>query len=198
MRAIVLATLATLTLGTVGATLGPLVSTAEAADVVSVTWRKAQVMSFGSGVSSIIIGDPSVVDVTLEGSGQVIVFGKVPGETNMMVLGSDGTVLFNASVVVMPEDDRVVSIISPGSDVISERSWTCLTRCVQVLGPGGTPYASVKPGTAGGQIDTMIEKNNAAADAMTEAAKGVSESNSATAKGASDVGGQAGGVIVPY
>jgi hypothetical protein len=197
MRAIVLATLATLTLGTVGATLGPIVSTAEAADVVSVTWRKAQIMSFGSGVSSIIIGDPSVVDVTLEGSGQVIVFGKVPGETNMMVLGTDGTVLFDASVVVMPEDDRVVSIISPGRNVISERSWTCLTRCVQVLGPGGTPYASVTPSGGGGAPaggGPGAELDAAAA----QTSQGVSDANSATAKGASAVGNQVGTGLVPY
>src|SRR5512139_2789413 len=137
MRAIVLATIAALTL----ATLSAPTSTALANDVVQVTWRKAQIMSFGSGVSSIIIGDPSVIDVTLEGSGQVVVFGKVPGETNMLVLGADNAVLFDAAVVVMPEDNRHVSIISPGANVITERSWNCLTRCVQVLGPGGIAYA---------------------------------------------------------
>ena len=200
MRAIVLATLATLTLGTIGVTLGPIASIADARDVVSVTWRKAQIMSFGSGVSSIIIGDPSVVDVTLEGSGQVVVFGKVPGETNMMVLGTDNTVLFDAAIVVMPEDDRVVSIISPGADLISERSWTCLTRCVQVLGPGGTAYKSVRPAGGGSSGGAPVSAGPGAEldAAAAQTSQGVSDANSATAKGASTVGGQSGTVIVPY
>jgi hypothetical protein len=197
MRKIVLATLASLTLATFFAA-PPAV---QANDVIQVTWRKAQVMSFGSGVSSIIIGDPSVVDVTLEGSGQIIVFGKVPGETNMMVLGADNSVLFDAAVVVMPEDDRHVSIISPGADVITERTWNCLTRCVQVLGPGGIRYASVRgvggggsgaPAAAGGADAANAE----AAAAAGQTAQGVADANRGTAQGASAVG-QSGTLIVP-
>lgn len=195
MRAIVLAVIATLSLGVVDLAA----SRAGASDVVSVTWRKAQVMSFGEGVSSIIIGDPSVIDVTLEGSGQLVVFGKVPGETNMLVLGSDNSVLFDAAVVVMPEDERHVSIISPGSNVITERSWNCLSRCVQVLGPGGTPYASVRPaGGSSGGGGAAGGGGGSAADAAAQTAQGVGDANSATAKGATDVGGQAGTMVVPY
>lgn len=198
MRAIVLATYAALTL----ATLGAPISTAVANDVVQVTWRKAQIMSFGSGVSSIIIGDPSVIDVTLEGSGQIVVFGKVPGETNMMILGADNSVLFDAAVVVMPEDNRQVSIINAGANVISERSWTCLTRCVQVLGPSGTSYASVASGGGGGNAAAAAPAGGGtggeAAAAAGQTAQGVSDANSATAQGASGVAGQSSTIIAPY
>ncbi|MBK8160723.1 MAG: pilus assembly protein N-terminal domain-containing protein [Rhodospirillaceae bacterium] len=204
MRAIVTATLATLTLATISAMAVP----ALASDVVSITWRKAEIMSFGGGVSSIIIGDPKVIDVTLEGSGQVVVFGKVPGETNMMVLGSDNTVLYDAVIIVMPEDDRQVSIISPGSNVITERSWTCLTRCVQVLGPAGTTYASVRAqgggssaaGVGGGAVpgDPSAELGAAAG----QTAQGVADSNRGTGQAGSAVGGavsgQPGTIIAPY
>lgn len=191
MRAIMLAVLMA----------GMAISAASASDVVSVTWRKAQIMSFGSGVSGIIIGDPSVIDVTVEASGQIVVFGKVPGETNMMVIGADNTVLFDAPVVVMPEDDRQVSIISVGADTISERSWTCLSRCVQVLGPGGTKYSSVKPaggGTIGSQIDANIQSQNEANAAATQAAKDISEMTRATGKGASSAGSNVGTIVAPY
>ncbi|WP_374655088.1 pilus assembly protein N-terminal domain-containing protein [Dongia sp.] len=202
MRAIVLATYASLSLTVLGAP----VSSALAEDAVQVTWRKAQIMSFGSGVSSIVIGDPSVIDVTLEGSGQIVVFGKVPGETNMMILGADNSVLFNSPVVVMPEDDRHVSIISPGADVITERAWNCLTRCVQVLGPGGIRYASVRgiggggsaaaagAGADGGSGDPAA----AAAAAAGQTAQGVSDANRATGQGAGGVAGQTGTIVAPY
>ena len=175
---------------------------AVANDAVQVTWRKAQIMSFGPGVSGIIIGDPSVIDVTLEGSGQIVVFGKVPGETNMMVLGADNSVLFDAPIVVMPEDDRHVSIISPGDAVITERSWNCLSRCVQVLGPGGIRYTSVRamggspsaaPATGG-----AAEGGNAdAAAAAGQTAQDIANMNRATSQGAGGVPSQT-GLVAPY
>lgn len=191
MRAIMLAALA----------VGMGVSAASADDVVSVTWRKAQIMSFGSGVSSIVIGDPSVIDVTVEGSGQIVVFGKVPGETNMIVMGADNSVLFNAPVVVMPETDRHVSIISVGGNTISERSWNCLSRCIQVIGPGGTSYASVRAvggGGSAGAADAAADPSAAAAAAAGQTAQGVGDANRATANGASGAGGNIGTVIAPY
>jgi hypothetical protein len=136
----------------------------------------------------------------VEPSGQIVVFGKVPGETNMMVLGTDNTVLFDAPIVVMPEDDRQVSIISAGADTISERSWTCLSRCVQVLGPGGTKYSSVKPagGSIGSQVDANIKAQNDANEAMTQAAKDISQSTREAGKGASSAGGNVGTIVAPY
>jgi Flp pilus assembly secretin CpaC len=184
--------------------LTSLAASAMADDVVQVTWRKAQVMSFGTGISGIIIGDPSVVDVTLDGNGQIIVFGKRPGETNMMITGSDNSVLFNAPIVVMPEDDRQVSIINAGSGTISERSWTCLTRCVQVIGPGGTSYASVTPAaSAGSQLDKALASDAETRESLKQAAQNLQQStaeqNRSISNGANAVGGAmgpGGGVMI--
>ena len=195
MRTIMKATFAALALASLAAP-------AVADDVVQVTWRKAQVMSFGGGIGGIVIGDPSIVDVTLDGSGQIVVFGKTPGETNMIVTGTDNTVLFNAPVLVMPEDTRQVSIINAGTGTISERSWTCLTRCVQVLGPGGTSYASIQP-QGGGTVAAPAGAagaggtDPAALAAAQQTAQGVSNANAATARGASSLAGQGGVMITP-
>ncbi|MBI2254461.1 MAG: pilus assembly protein N-terminal domain-containing protein [Proteobacteria bacterium] len=201
MRATLKASFAMLTVVVLGAAALP----ATADDAVQITWRKAQFMSFGGGVGGIVIGDPSVVDVTVEPNGQLVVFGKTPGETNMIVTGTDGSVLFSAPVVVMPEDNRQVSIINAGAGTISERSWTCLTRCVQVLGPGGTSYASIQP-QGGGSVMAPAAAgagtgtgggNAAAAAAAQETAQGVGNANAATAKGASNLAGQGGIMITP-
>lgn len=195
MRAIMKATVAILALASLAAP-------ALADDVVQVTWRKAQVLSFGSGVGGIVIGDPSIVDVTVQPNGQIVVFGKLPGETNMIVTGSDSSVLFNAPIVVMPEDNRQVSIISAGSGTISERSWTCLTRCVQVLGPAGTNYVSIQP-QGGGAVAVPPAgaaaggSNAAATAAAQQTAQGVGNANAATAQGAAGVAGQGGVMIMP-
>lgn len=195
MRAIMKATVAVLALVSLAAP-------ALADDVIQVTWRKAQVMSFGSGVGGIVIGDPRVVDVTVQPNGQLVVFGKTPGETNIIVTGTDSSVLYNAAVVVMPEDTRQVSITNAGAGTISERSWTCLSRCVQVLGPGGTSYSSITP-QGGGTVTSPAAAgaaggNNAAATAAAqETAQGVGAANAATANGAANVAGQGGVMIMP-
>ncbi len=201
MRAFTLATLTSVILAAGTLTMGG----AAADDVMQVTWRKAQLMNVGSGVASIIIGDPSVIDVTLEGNGQIVVFGKVPGETNMTILGADNSVLFDSPVVVMPEDARHISIISPGNAVVEERTWNCLTRCVQVLGPGSIRYTSVR-GMGGGSSGLAAADAGAggasgsgdAAAAAGQTAQDVGNMNSATAKGAGGVAGQSGTMIAPY
>jgi len=189
MRTIMKATIAAFTLLSLAAP-------AIADDVVQVTWRKAQVMSFGGGIGGIIIGDPSVVDVTLDGNGQIVVFGKTPGETNMIVTGTDNTVLFNAPIVVMPEDTRQVSIINAGASTISERSWTCLTRCVQVVGPGGTTYASVASATSpGSQLDKSLATQAETDAALKEAAQNLQQSTAAQNKSISDGAKSVGGAV---
>lgn len=198
MRAIMKATVAVLALVSLAAP-------ALADDVIQVTWRKAQVMSFGSGIGGIVIGDPSVVDVTVQPDGQIIVFGKVPGETNLIVTSSDNTILFNSPIVVMPEDNRQVSIINAGGGTISERSWTCLTRCVQVLGPSGTNYTSIQPQGGGGTYgklgqaldDAETKRQNEAKAAMGQVSGGVSSANAGIAQGAGSVAGQGGVMITP-
>jgi hypothetical protein len=102
----------------------------------------------------------------------------------------------------MPEDNRQVSIINAGANTISERSWTCLTRCVQVLGPGGTSYASVTPvggGSSGAPAAGAAGGGNGeAAAAAGQTAQGVADANRGTAQGASGVAGQSGTIIAPY
>lgn len=198
MRAIAKTTAAILALVSIaGTTL--------ADDVVKVTWRKAQVISFGSGINGIVIGDPSVVDITVQPNGQLVVFGKAPGETNLIVTGNDNEVLFNAPIVVMPEDNRQVSIINAGANIISERSWTCLSRCVQVLGPGGTTYSSVQAQSGGGTYgnlgkaldDAQAQREADAKKAAEDVASGVGDANAATGKGAASVAGSGGMMVMP-
>lgn len=172
----------------------PLASVANAEDVLPVTWRKAQFLSLEGEASSIVIGDPSVVDVTIEGGGQVVLFGKQPGETNMMIMGSDGTVLLNAAVVVAPETARHVSIISPVETSISERSWNCYNRCVQVIGPGGIQYKPVRAIGGGGAAAGMAPGGEAGGE---QTAEGVGTMNKDAGAGASAVGDQSGTLVTP-
>ena len=99
------------------------------------------------------------------------------------------------AIVVMPEDNRQVSIISAGSGTISERSWTCLTRCVQVLGPTGTNYVSLAPGTLGSQLDKQIASQAKANETLGNAAESLSQSIAAQNKSVSDGAKSVGGAV---
>jgi hypothetical protein len=168
-------------------------SGALAQDVISVVWRKAQFLPIDGEPASIIIGDPSVTDVSVEGPGKVLIFGKVPGETSLMVLGANGDVLIDAAVVVAPENERHVSIISPSAAAVTERTWNCSTRCVQVVGPGSIDYKAPKGGggtSAAGAIPGMT----AAAD---QTAGGIATMNQDVSEGANAVAGQSDMLVTP-
>jgi len=54
----------------------------------------------GRGVAQVVVGDPKVADVSVDSAGRIQLFGKRPGSTSLTVLGRNGTVLLEDSVVV--------------------------------------------------------------------------------------------------
>lgn len=165
-----------------------------AQDVINVVWRKAQFLPINGDPTSIIIGDPSVTDISIEGPGKFLIFGRTPGETSLMVLGANGEVLIDAAVVVTPENDRHVSIISPSASAFTERTWNCSIRCVQVVGPGSIDYKAPARGPSGGSAPGQSPDLTAAAD---ETAGGVKDMNQGVAGGAKSVAGQSDMMVMP-
>lgn len=167
--------------------LSALAGPASAEDFIKVIWRKAQFLPVPGEPASIIIGDPGVTDVSIEGDGKIIIFGKVPGETSLTVLAANGEVLLDTAVVVTPQDERHVSVISPSATAYTERTWNCSGRCVQVVGPGTIDYKAPKSGPASAGAATG-GANAAAAAGAAQTAGGVQTMNQDAAKGASAVG----------
>ncbi len=58
------------------------------AEVVSVVLDQAKLMRLPDRVSTIVIGNPSIADGTLQAGGLLVVTGKGYGTTNMMILDS--------------------------------------------------------------------------------------------------------------
>jgi len=158
-----------------------------AEDVIKVIWRKAQFLPIEGEPASIIIGDPGITDISLEGNGKIVIFGKVPGETSLTVLAANGDVLLDAAVVVTPQDERHVSVISPSATAYTERTWNCSGRCVQVVGPGTIDYKA--PKAAASSPAAAGSANAAAAAGAGQTASGIQTMNQDAAKGASAVGG---------
>lgn len=177
---------------TLSLTTAALTDSALAEEVISVVWGKAQFLPLKGEPSNIIIGDPNVADISVEGSGKVLIFGKVPGETNLMVLDAGGEILLDAAVVVAPGNARHVSIISPSDSAVIERTWNCNVRCVQVVGPGSIDYKAPKR-AAGGTAGATPDLTGAAA----QTAGGIADMDRSVASGAKSVAGQSNSLVVP-
>lgn len=169
---------------------------AEDQDVINVVWRKAQFLEIKGDPTSIIIGDPSITDISIEGPGKFLIFGRTPGETSLMVLDGNGAILIDAAVVVTPENERHVSIISPSESAFTERTWNCSIRCVQVVGPGSIDYKAPARGPSGGTAAAMGENPDLTA-AADQTAGGIKDMNQGVAGGAKSVAGQSGTMVMP-
>lgn len=74
-------------------------SSASAADVF-VPVSRAELVSFGSDMSEVIVADPAIADVHNHGTRQLSIIGKKMGITNVRVLNEDGKLLNSYTVTV--------------------------------------------------------------------------------------------------
>ncbi len=139
-------------------------SAAALADGLNLNWREARVVRLAKPATSIVVGDPTVADVTLDSPTTVIVFGKTPGETNLLVLSSDAELLLDWPVVVSPVSARHVSVLNAaGEEAPTEVLYACGTeRCTRVLSPTDVEFSS--SATSSTSSDTDATKSAASSE----------------------------------
>jgi hypothetical protein len=117
---------------------------ARAEDRLDVNWRQARVVRLAKPATSVIVGDPTVADVTLNDPTTLVVFGKAPGETNLVVLSSSQEMLFDWPVVVSPETGRHVTVLdASGEPAPVEVLYSCgEQRCTRVLSPSDISFSA--------------------------------------------------------
>ena len=121
-----------------------LASAAAMADGLNLNWREARVVTLAEPATSVVVGDPTVADVTLDNPTTVIVFGKTPGETNLLVLSGSQKLLLDWPIVVTPVSGRHVSVLNAqGAEAPTEVLYACGTeRCARVLSPTDVEFRS--------------------------------------------------------
>jgi Flp pilus assembly secretin CpaC len=70
----------------------------------------AQLYELPQDVSTIVIGNPAIADVTIQRSGIAVVTGKAYGTTNMIVLNPAGKVISEQQITVKPRDEGTVTV----------------------------------------------------------------------------------------
>ena len=140
-------------------------SAAAMADGLNLNWREARVVKLAKPATSVVIGDPTVADVTLDTPDTVIVFGKTPGETNILVLSGDQELLLDWPVVVSPVTARHVSVLNATAGAApTEVLYACGTeRCTRVLSPTDVEFAA--SATSSTSSDTDASKSASSAEA---------------------------------
>lgn len=109
----------------IGLLMSPLVATAANEDSVSVVVDQARVIKLPDRVSTIVVGNPLIADVTLQPGGIVVVTGKGYGATNMIAMDRTGSVLANRAIQVEGPTEKMVTVFR-GAD---RESYSCTPVC---------------------------------------------------------------------
>lgn len=101
------------------------------AEVVSVILDQARLLRLPDRVSTIIIGNPSIADGTLQAGGLLVVTGKGYGTTNLMVLDNKGTVIAEHTITVSAPVSGLTVFRGAERETLS-----CAPNCQRTLVPG--------------------------------------------------------------
>jgi Flp pilus assembly secretin CpaC len=90
-----------------------------------VRYDQSQLIRLPRPASEVIIGNPSIADVTIQGGDMLVVTGKTFGITNIIALDNQRNVIQDQRVIVERDDSRMVSLFR-GS---VRESYTCTPSC---------------------------------------------------------------------
>jgi Flp pilus assembly secretin CpaC len=108
---------------------------ARANDMLTVSLDQATVVRMPERVTTLIIGNPLIADVSLQAGGIMVVTGKGFGVTNVLALDRSGAVLMDKAVQVRgPRDD--VLVLHRG---VQQESYSCAPNCERRITLGDAP-----------------------------------------------------------
>jgi Pilus formation protein N terminal region len=125
----------------VGVLLGPAAAVAGTADdAVAVNVDQAKLVKLPERVSTIVVGNPLIADVTMQPGGMVVVTGKGYGATNFIAMNRAGEVLVDRVIQVQGPTDRVITVYRG----VDRESYSCSPICQRrvTLGDGEAYFKS--------------------------------------------------------
>ncbi len=145
----------------VAVVLLPAVTPAEASsDAVAVNVDQAKLVKLPASVSTIVVGNPLIADVSLQSGGIVVVTGKGYGATNFIAMDRGGEVLVDRVIQVEGPSDRLITVYR-GAE---RESYSCMPVCQRRVTLGDSdPYFKATLDQAGilsGQASDNATKSN--------------------------------------
>lgn len=113
-------------------------------ETVMVTVDQAKVIRLPEKAQTVIVGNPSIADVSVQKNGVVVVTGKSFGVTNLIALDSTGSLLAESLVRVRAASDSILTV----QRGLERESYSCTPTCqpAMQLGDANTYF-----GVVGGQ-----------------------------------------------
>lgn len=94
-------------------------------DPISVNVDQAKLVKLPGRISTIVVGNPLIADVTLQPGGLVIVTGKGYGATNVIAMDRAGGILVDRVIQVEGPSDQVVTVYRG----VDRESYSCMPVC---------------------------------------------------------------------
>lgn len=107
---------------------------AKANDLI-VRYDQSQILRLPRPVSELIIGNPSIADVAIQGPDLLVITGKTFGVTNVIALDPERNVIQDQRVVVQRDEQRLVNLHKGAV----RQSYTCSPNCQPTLTIGDDP-----------------------------------------------------------
>jgi hypothetical protein len=106
-----------------------------AAEPMTVLLDKAQIVRLPERVATLVIGNPAVVDGTLQAGGLLVVTGKSYGTTNIIALDQRGNILAEHNVTVGAPREATITVWRGAK----RETWSCAPRCENSVMLGDNP-----------------------------------------------------------
>ena len=92
---------------------------------IAVNVDQAKLVKLPPRVSTIVVGNPLIADVTLQPGGLIVVTGKGYGATNFIAMDRAGEVLVDRIIQVEGPTDQLVTVYRG----VERESYTCMPIC---------------------------------------------------------------------
>lgn len=100
-----------------------------AANDLIVSYDQSQLLRLPRNIDQIIIGNPSIADVTVQGGNLLVVTGKTFGITNIIALDAEQNVIQDQRIIVQRDERRIVNL-HKGS---KRQSFSCAPNCTPTI-----------------------------------------------------------------
>ena len=107
------------------ALLQPAISTLSWADTIYATVDRAKVLRVARAASTVIVGNPSIADATIQDSRTLIITGVSFGSTNLIVLDQNSEPIADEVIVVRPAEETLVTVFRGASRATVSCTPTC-------------------------------------------------------------------------
>jgi len=109
---------------------------ARAADTLKVAVDQAVITKLPAHVTTIVIGNPLIADVTVQPGGLLVVTGKGYGSTNMIALDRTGAVVSERNIEVVGPQGGDIVVVYRG---VNRESYSCAPGCERRITLGDAP-----------------------------------------------------------